>query len=548
MRTRFMLWTIWFCFLLRALFYCAALPLWEGYDEYSHFALVQYVAAHSGRFPLGATVPNSSRAVSESRRLTPGAWVVHDDGGGILSYEEFFDLPSAEQKARRASLEKLPVAEWSREEATPREPLYEAQQPPLYYWILAPFYRMTEGFSLPSIVWILRSFTVLIASAAAPLAFFSGRRVFRNDVFALGVALLVTSFPEVFMDIGRVSNEGLSLAIGALSVYLALRISQEAPSTGSGVRFGTALGAALLTKAYFLALVPLAAVVLWRAWIENAASRSRALRQAVAALSFCVAIGGWWYVRNIVITGSLTGQFEDARAMANSSMSLLGAANHAHWAKVIDFILVSHIWLGGWSFLGVRTWMYRIVESIFVAAIVGACMQMVRQGPGLPRRKELELMAIPYMTMVAGLFFHAAQAFRARGSAGTVGYYLYALVVPESILLIAGMARLMPVKMRLLPVPVTALILVGLEQFAVWFVLFPYYAGMIRHNARGGLPTARVGQYWRGAGAFFDRLSAIGPASSPSALEAMAALYVLSTAVLIWLGCIGIPWRLRDPG
>src|ERR1019366_960492 len=125
MRIRFTLWTIWCCFLARALFYCTAVPLWEGYDEYSHFALIQYVATHNGRFPLGAIPPNNSRAVSESRRLTPGAWVIHD---------AYFSLPSLEQTARRARLEKLPV-EWSREEAAPWEPLYEAQQPPLYYWI-----------------------------------------------------------------------------------------------------------------------------------------------------------------------------------------------------------------------------------------------------------------------------------------------------------------------------------------------------------------------------------------------------------------------------
>src|SRR5580658_5123801 len=102
MRTRFTLWAIWCCFLARALFYCAAVPLWEGYDEYSHFALVQYVAVHHGGFPLGAIPPNNSRAVSESRKLTPGAWIIRDSSKGVLSYEEYFDLPSSEQNARRA--------------------------------------------------------------------------------------------------------------------------------------------------------------------------------------------------------------------------------------------------------------------------------------------------------------------------------------------------------------------------------------------------------------------------------------------------------------
>ena len=32
---------LWACFLVRLLFYSAMLPLWEGYDEWAHFAVVR---------------------------------------------------------------------------------------------------------------------------------------------------------------------------------------------------------------------------------------------------------------------------------------------------------------------------------------------------------------------------------------------------------------------------------------------------------------------------------------------------------------------------
>lgn len=35
---------IWICFLIRAGFYCAAVPLWDGFDEWSHFGVVQRMA------------------------------------------------------------------------------------------------------------------------------------------------------------------------------------------------------------------------------------------------------------------------------------------------------------------------------------------------------------------------------------------------------------------------------------------------------------------------------------------------------------------------
>ncbi len=249
-----------------------------------------------------------------------------------------------------------------------------------------------------------------------------------------------------------------------------------------------------------------------------------------------MALSGWWYLRNVAVTGTLTGEAEDVQAMANGHVSWLATVSHAHWARVFDFILVSHIWLGGWSFLVVRTWMYRIVELMLLAGVAGVCVQMVRERSGLPRAKELGLVALPYLVMTAGLFFQAAEAFRARGSAGTVGFYLYALVVPESVLLVAGLARLMPAKMRLLPIPLVVFVLIGLEQFGAWFVLFPYYAGLIRHNVNGSLPTIRISQFRNGGvSMLFERLSGIGPASSPSVLTTMAVLYMLATAVLLFL-------------
>ncbi len=171
MSTRFALWLIWCCFIARAIFYCEAVPLWEGFDEYSHFALIQYVFNHDGRFPLGAVPPDSSRGLSASRKLTPGPWLIHDARGGILSYEEYYELPVAERNARRAQIENLPP-EWSRADADPAEPIYEAQQPPFYYWIMAPVYGVVGGWNLPNTVLVLRLFTALMASAAIPLAFF----------------------------------------------------------------------------------------------------------------------------------------------------------------------------------------------------------------------------------------------------------------------------------------------------------------------------------------------------------------------------------------
>ena len=60
---------------------------------------------------------------------------------------------------------------------------------------------------------------------------------------------------------------------------------------------------------------------------------------------------------------------------------------------------------------------------------------------------------------------------------------------------------MIPAKMRLAPlavVPIVVFVLISLEQFGAWFVLFPYYGGLIRHNAGGSLPTVRIEQFRNG--------------------------------------------------
>jgi hypothetical protein len=41
---------LWACFVLRGTFYACAIPLWEGFDEYAHYARIEFLAT-AGREP-----------------------------------------------------------------------------------------------------------------------------------------------------------------------------------------------------------------------------------------------------------------------------------------------------------------------------------------------------------------------------------------------------------------------------------------------------------------------------------------------------------------
>ena len=90
--------TIWLCFLARAFFYCAALPLWEGFDEWSHFGVVERMAFR-GELLVSRDSP-LPRDTAESIRTAPVPWEMRDDGPPTITHDAFWKLP-AEERARR---------------------------------------------------------------------------------------------------------------------------------------------------------------------------------------------------------------------------------------------------------------------------------------------------------------------------------------------------------------------------------------------------------------------------------------------------------------
>src|ERR1051326_6735464 len=45
MQHQFLIFVLWLCFLIRGVFYCSVLPLWDGFDEWAHFAVADYMSA-----------------------------------------------------------------------------------------------------------------------------------------------------------------------------------------------------------------------------------------------------------------------------------------------------------------------------------------------------------------------------------------------------------------------------------------------------------------------------------------------------------------------
>jgi hypothetical protein len=479
--------TLWLCFLARGLFYSSVIPLWEGWDEYAHFAYVQQLA-------LRHALPRQTDAVSEeidnSLRLVPLPKALADGAAGLSTHDEWWKLSAEERQRRSERLRDLNAALAWVPAASGRR-LYEAQQPPLAYTLLAPVYWLTQNQPLLVRVWTLRLFDVLIAAMCIPLAYAIVLQVLRSVKWALLAAALVASFPEFLLSASRVSNEPLASLLGGLVLLLTLRLlAKPAPRWWDAAVLGAALGLALLAKAYFLSLLPAVALVLpAHALLKRKPLWSVAL-QVFSVLAAACAIAGWWYYRTWLATGTLSGEQTHAAAQALGQGGLIGAAATISWWRVADGLIMTHAWCANWSFLMVRSWMYRVYAAAGTVILAAALWAIARRGktPDSEEARRGALVAsVFFAALMAALLYHSLIVFRVTHQAIGIGWYLYGMVAAEATLAAVGLRQLAIGRLGRLAAPAAVVGLTLLDFFGAHCYMLPYYAGMLRRSASGAL-------------------------------------------------------------
>jgi hypothetical protein len=399
---------IWLFFLIRGAFYCQLIPLWEGYDEWAHYAFVEHLRLHHG------SLPRTSDGVSEEiHQSVESAFIKH--------------------------------------EATESLRLFEAQQPPLYYWILSVPNRLLIHLPISTRVYLLRLFSVLIASLVIPLAYLAAIELFHSRAMAISVCALIAVMPELMIDIARIGNESLAIAIASWLTWLLL----VAP--GHALRLGIALGLGLLTKAYFLAFIP---ILIFRRRFDS--------------LVLALGIGGWWYWRNFHLTGTLTGEIMEVASRHLSWYEKLAAFPKVRWLRAIDTALWTHIWNGAWSFYTVKSWMYRVFEVIFAVVLIMLIYALLRRPFGRFKGKLALLLSIEAL-FIAGVSYQTVSMFLAHGTPFAPGWYFYALIVAEALLLASGMLILAGRRRVFLAMGILIGLFAALDVYSAFFILVPHY-------------------------------------------------------------------------
>lgn len=328
-------------FILLGVVYSFITPLFEAPDEQWHFAFVQHIAQGDG-------LPEQS----------------------------------------------LPLTHLARQEGS---------QPPLYYLLAAALTFWIGTSDYPAMVWenphygydvpgvvndnknlfihtvqeafpyhntalaihLARLLSLAMGTAAVYLTYRLTRLVVPQYEFAaVAAAALVAFTPQFLFVSSAVSNDSTIVALCAAVLYLLVRTLRIPPTLRDAILIGAAAGLAALAKVSGLAL--LAPVIVVLAYV-NRANLRRLVMHEIAALATFAVVAGWWYARNLLLYGEVTG----TRRMVEIFGDRVAPLTFEGWQAQLREVFET-FWVGfGWGNIRAPEWVYLIVGIGALLGVIG---------------------------------------------------------------------------------------------------------------------------------------------------------------------------------
>jgi hypothetical protein len=365
---------------------------------------------------------------------------------------------------------------------------WTAQHPPLYYLLIAPLVGPLADAGHPvAAVYAARGVNVLLNGVFVLATWWSARRLTRPGAVLPSLVVFLAGAMPAAAHVGGSAYNDLLAAIGVIVMF---GLAATAVRRGLDARLITLLSlvaaACALTRlsAALIAAV-VAAVVLGAGALRAARGRGRwapVIAFAIAGPGAVLASSGWFYLRNLELTGTITGShFDWALEHQNRQERPVWAvlADPVTWLRLPDVFW----WAGRLppnTPLTITTLVVTGVLLVWTPLLI-ALVTAIRRRTSLIEPSLVG--ALPVVTVVAAA---SVQVVYASSSGGVYPRYLLLVSLPLCLAITAGLA----VRPHLLLPAWTALILLDL---AVWLsveLATPaepgYYDGL-------SLPAAVVG-------------------------------------------------------
>jgi hypothetical protein len=367
---------------LRLLAWVFLLPPWAGFDEpYHHSSVLD--SARRLAWPRFRAVTLDRTLVDETRR-----WPVPPEYARL----------------------------------TPAETNYETQQSPLYYWASGLLLRLLPATSPVVSLYLLRILNAVLALLAGLVVLGAARRLLAGQAW-LPIAFLALT-PGLGLALTRVSNDALATLLMSLAAAAVL----ESTSPRFVIWGALAGGLAPWAKLYGVAVVP---VNLARSLA--AGGRKRALEVALLlGPPLLLAFLSWR------LHGHIFPLQENLRVQHAAPLT------EVPWLRDLWTIAKTHVFVSGMPVRVFPKWPYLVALALLAAGVGRTLRQILRHGTGQDRL-NLAWLAAPLLLFGASLLYHSWRNYSFfHGPGGTGGWYLWAVLLPESLLVTWGLARKPP--------------------------------------------------------------------------------------------------------
>jgi len=317
---------------------------------------------------------------------------------------------------------------------------YEFYQPPLYYLLATPVFKLFGGALVP-----LRLLSVALGAGLVYVAYRLALAVCpAQPALALGTAAFVAFLPMHVATTATMNNDTLAelllaLALWGLVRYLGKENGGWRLERGGMIGVGLLLGLGWLTKIYALIAVAVgvAAVILrrWRDW-------RRAARDLAWLLVPALALALPWLARNAAVYG-----WPDVMGLARHDEVVFGQMTTADWIAQRGWanLLTEGLQRTYHSFWGKFGWMavpmdrriylaLGVFTAVVVAGLVGWGAVVARQSKSSLRRSASAVMLLLFttaLTFLAYLWYNAKFV-------QFQGRYLFPALIPLGLALALG--------------------------------------------------------------------------------------------------------------
>jgi hypothetical protein len=134
-----------------------------------------------------------------------------------------------------------------------------------------------------------------------------GYEAFQTRKGALMTAALVAFQPQFVFICGVINNDSAAAALATATLWATARVFRRGLTARRAAVLGVLAGLAALSKTSALALFfVVGAALCWQAWRERLSWKTLAMALGLYFVS-ALAVGGWWYARNLWLYGDLLG-------------------------------------------------------------------------------------------------------------------------------------------------------------------------------------------------------------------------------------------------